>query len=127
MSTIDDGQEQPDTETLSEQLLGLSNGELLATLDTVLVEIERRLLHYARSGREILAMADEGLVLATRTAARLRQAQSAAAHSAGHLQVLGIGDWRPRSINPSWSDDDRVTRPDADADADADADESGEG
>jgi hypothetical protein len=87
----------------------LTNGDLLATLDVVLLEIERRLLHYARSGAEIQAMADEGLVVATRTAARLRQAQSAAAHTAGHLQVVGVGDWHPKTINPSWSDDDRVT------------------
>jgi hypothetical protein len=91
----------------------LANGELLATLDAVLVEIERRLLHYARTGSEIQAMADEGLVMATRTAARLRQAQSAAAHTAGHLQVVGVGTWNPKTINPSWSDDDRVTGPDS--------------
>jgi hypothetical protein len=91
----------------------LANGDLLATLDTVLLEIERRLLHYARSGSEIQAMADEGLVMATRTAARLRQAQSAAAHTAGHLQVVGVGNWHPKTINPSWSDDDRVTGPDS--------------
>lgn len=92
----------------------LANGDLLATLDVVLLEIERRLLHYARSGAEIQAMADEGLVMATRTSARLRQAQSAAAHTAGHLQVVGIGGWHPNTINPGWSDDDRVTGSDPD-------------
>jgi hypothetical protein len=104
-----DPQPDPETAALREQLAQLANGDLLTTLDTVLVEIERRLLHYARSGPELLAMADEGLVLSTRTAARLRQAQSAAAHTAGHLQVVGVGGWQPRTINPSWSDDDRVT------------------
>jgi hypothetical protein len=66
-------------------------------------------VRYARTGVEIPEMAGEGLVLATRTAARLRQAQSAAGHAAGHVQVVGVGDWRPRTINPSWSDDERVT------------------
>jgi hypothetical protein len=96
--------EDPDS-----SLDSLPNSELLAALDAVLVEVERRLLHYARSGPELLEMADEGLVLATRTAARLRQAQSAAAHTAGHLQIVGVGGWQPRSTNPSWSDDARVT------------------
>ncbi len=95
------------------QLAGLaerSNEELLAVLDGVLLELERRLLRYARSGPEIMDMADEGLVLAVRSGARLRQAQSSAAHAASHLQVLGVGGWSPRSTNPGWSDDPRVTR-----------------
>jgi hypothetical protein len=96
---------------MADELEDLSNAELIAMLDTVLVEVERRLLRYARTGPEILAMADEGLVLATRTAARLRQAQSAAVHAAGHLQIVGVGDWRPKSINPGWGDDERVTNP----------------
>jgi hypothetical protein len=58
-------------------------------------------------------MADEGLVLALRAGARLRQAQSAASHSAGHLQVVGVGDWSPSSTNPGWNDDRRVTGDDA--------------
>jgi hypothetical protein len=87
----------------------LSNAEILQYLDLVLLELERRLLHYAQTGHEILAMADEGLVLSTRAAARLRQAQSSAAHTAGHLQVEGVGDWQPASTNPGWSDDPRVT------------------
>ena len=85
------------------------NEELLAVLDGVLLELERRLLRYARSGAEIVGMADEGLVLSVRAGARLRQAQSAAAHSASHLQVVGVGGWSPRSTNPGWSDDPRVT------------------
>jgi hypothetical protein len=90
-------------------LAELSNDDLLAVLDVVLLELERRLFRYARSGREFLAFADEGLVLAVRSGARVRQAVSAAAHAAAHLQVLGVGDWSPRSTNPSWSDDPRVT------------------
>jgi hypothetical protein len=86
-----------------------SNEELLAVLDDVLLELERRLLRYARSGPEIMDMADEGLVLSVRAGARLRQAQSSAAHTTSHLQVLGVGAWSPRSTNPGWSDDPRVT------------------
>jgi hypothetical protein len=29
--------------------------------------------------------------------------------TAGHLQVVGIGEWSPSSTNPNWSDDRRVT------------------
>jgi hypothetical protein len=94
---------------IRESLGGLANHDLLMCLDMVLVELERRLLHYARVGGQALPMADEGLVLATRTAARLRQTQSATGHAAGHLQIVGVGDWRPSSTNPSWSDDPRVS------------------
>jgi hypothetical protein len=96
------------------QLSGLTNDQLLGHLDELLLELERRLLDYAKSGHEIHAMADEGLVLAARAGARLRQAQSSAAHTAGHLQVVGIGHWRPTSIDPSWKDDPRLTRPPGD-------------
>jgi hypothetical protein len=92
-----------------DRLSARSNEELLGLLDGLLLELERRLLRYARSGREIMEMADEGLVLSVRSAARLRQALSATAHAAGHLQVVGIGGWSPRSTNPGWSDDPRVT------------------
>ena len=92
-----------------ESLSALPNEELLRALDIVLVELEKRLFRYARVGAELLEMADEGLVLAARAAARLSQAQSSAAHAAGHLQVVGVGDWSPRSTNPSWSDDRRIT------------------
>jgi hypothetical protein len=85
------------------------NPELLALLDRVLLELERRLYRYARVGAEIQEMADEGLVLAMRASARLRQAQSAAGHTAGHLQVVGVGGWQPGATNPSWSDDPRIT------------------
>jgi len=78
----------------------LPNSELLASIDEVLVEVERRLLHYARTGPELLEMADEGLVWPRATAARLRQAQSAAAHTAGHLQIVGVGHWQPRTNQP---------------------------
>ena len=78
-------------------------------LDRVLLELERRLYRYAHVGAEIQEMADEGLVLAMRSSARLRQAQSASGHTAGHLQVVGVGGWRPGTTNPSWNDDPRVT------------------
>jgi hypothetical protein len=90
-------------------LSGLSNSDLLTALDGVLVELERRLLRYARLGAEILEMADEGLILSVRAAARLRQAQSSASHTTGHLQLVGVGEWQPKGTNPSWSDDPRVT------------------
>jgi hypothetical protein len=87
----------------------LANDDLLAALDAVLLELERRLLRYARMGPEILEMANEGLILAVRAGARLGQAQSSAAHAAGHLQVVGVGDWRPASTRPGWADDHRLT------------------
>src|SRR3990170_8709731 len=102
------GQEQP-LHAFEQALASLPNAELLRTLDLVLLELERRLLRYAQTGHELLEMADEGLVLAVRAAARLGQAQSSAAHTAGHLQVVGIGDWSPTSTQPGWSDDPRAT------------------
>jgi hypothetical protein len=100
--------EQPSAD-FEEVLTALANADLLAALDRVLLELERRLLRYARLGPDLLEMADEGLVLAARAAARLGQAQSSAAHTAGHLQVVGVGEWSPQSTNPAWSDDPRVT------------------
>jgi hypothetical protein len=100
--------ELPET-TFDETVAAMPNPELLALLDRVLLELERRLFRYAQKGAEIQDMADEGLVLAMRSGARLRQAQSAASHTAGHLQVVGVGDWRPSSTNPGWNDDQRVT------------------
>jgi hypothetical protein len=94
---------------LGKEISGLPNDRLLGAVDVVLLELEKRLLHYARVGAEMVAMADEGLVLAARSAARLKQAQSAASHAAGHLQIVGVGAWRPRSTSPSWGDDPRVT------------------
>ena len=86
----------------------LSNDELLGVLDLVLLELERRLYRYARVGAELQEMADEGLLLAARSAARLGQAQSAAAHTQGHLHIVGVGSWKPTSTRPSWSEDPRV-------------------
>jgi hypothetical protein len=93
-------------------LESLPNADLLKALDLVLLELERRLLRYARTGHELQHMADEGLVLAVRASARLGQAQSSAAHTAGHLQVVGVGDWSPTSTQPGWSDDPRATAED---------------
>src|SRR5215831_13997670 len=93
---------------LRELLPDFTNDELLVLLDVALVELERRLLKYARQGPELKAMADEGLVLAVRAGARLGQAQSAASHAAGHLQVMGVGDWQPRSTQPGWDADPRI-------------------
>jgi hypothetical protein len=93
---------------LGRVLGALSNAELLATLDLVLVELEKRLLRYAQVGPEILDMADEGLVLAARSGARLGQAQSSAAHTHSHLQLVGVGEWNPQRTGPSWADDPRL-------------------
>ena len=49
---------------------------------------------------ELLEMADEGLVLAARAKVRLGQSLSAAQHTEGHLQVVGVGEWRPTSTRP---------------------------
>ena len=77
-------------------LSNLSNPELLSALDLALLE-----------------MADEGLVLAARAKARLGQALSAAQHSQGHLQVVGVGDWQPTSTRPSWNAEPRLTEEDS--------------
>lgn len=107
---MEDGPETDSVITgFRDHLPHLGNEQLLACLDLLLLEVERRLLRYARRGPEILQMADEGLVFAVRSGARLRQAQSAAVHCAGHLQVLGVGNWSPQSTNPGWASDPRLT------------------
>jgi hypothetical protein len=93
---------------LTAELRNLPNEELLAAMDEVLLELERRLFRYAHVGAELQQMADEGLLLSARAAARLGQSQSAAAHTQGHLQVVGVGRWVPRSTRPGWNDDPRV-------------------
>jgi hypothetical protein len=55
-----------------DQLTGSDNETLLAVLDQVLLELDRRLTRYAQAGHEVLDMADEGL-LALRALARLAQ------------------------------------------------------
>ncbi len=107
-------EEQPDDPSTSiadfSRVLGdLSNPELLAALDVMLVELEKRLAHYAQVGPELIHLADEGLVLAVRTRARLSQAQSSAQHAENHLQIVGVGEWKPRSTRPSWNDDPRLS------------------
>ena len=92
-----------------EVLAAVSNPELLSALDLTLLELEKRLLHYAQVGPEVLEMADEGLVLSARAKARLGQALSAAQHAEGHLQVVGVGDWKPTSTRPSWNAEPRLT------------------
>ena len=89
-------------------LSNLSNPELLSALDLALLELEKRLFRYAKVGPELLEMADEGLVLAARARARLGQSLSAAQHTEGHLQVVGIGEWRPTSTRPSWNAEPRL-------------------
>ena len=92
-----------------EVLSALPNAELLNALDLTLLELEKRLLRYARVGTEVLEMADEGLVLAVRARARLGQALSSAQHAEGHLQLVGVGEWRPTSTRPTWNTEPRLT------------------
>jgi len=91
-----------------EALAALSNPELLSALDLTLLELEKRLLHYSRMGPELLEMADEGLVLAVRARARLGQALSSAQHAEGHLQIVGVGEWKPKSTRPTWNTEPRL-------------------
>src|SRR5918997_7010184 len=90
----------------------LSNPELLSALDLALLELEKRLFRYAKVGPELLEMADEGLVLAARARARLGQSLSAAQHTEGHLQIVGVGEWRPTSTRPSWNAEPRLASED---------------
>jgi hypothetical protein len=55
-------------------------------------------------------MAGEGLVLAARAKARLGQALSSAQHAEGHLQVVGVSEWRPTIMRPSWNAEPRLTQ-----------------
>ena len=59
-------------------------------------------------GPELLEMADEGLVLAVRARARLAQALSSAQHADGHLQIVGVGEWKPKSTRPTWNTEPRL-------------------
>ena len=96
-----------------EALAVLSNPELLSALDLTLLELEKRLLHYSRVGPELLEMADEGLVLAVRARARLGQALSSAQHAEGHLQIVGVGEWKPKSTRPTWNTEPRLSEEDS--------------
>jgi hypothetical protein len=89
-------------------LSNVSNPKLLSALDLALVELEKRLFRYAKAGPEVLQMADEGLVLSARAKARLGQSLSAAQHTEGHLQVVGVGEWRPTSTRPAWNAEPRL-------------------
>jgi hypothetical protein len=91
-----------------EALSNLTNPELLSALDLTLLELEKRLYRYAHLGPELLQMADEGLLLAVRANARLGQALSSAEHAQGHLQIVGVGEWDPTSIQPTWDTDPRL-------------------
>jgi hypothetical protein len=90
-----------------EALAALSNPELLSALDLTLLELEKRLLRYARVGPEVLEM------LAVRARARLGQALSSAQHAEGHLQVVGVGEWKPTSTRPTWNTEPRLSEEDS--------------
>jgi hypothetical protein len=105
----------PDEEPVPDYQQALSklpNPELLSAIDLALLELEKRLFRYAKVGPDILEMADEGLVLAARAKARLSQSLSAAQHTEGHLQVVGVGEWRLTSTRPAWNAEPRL--PDSD-------------
>jgi hypothetical protein len=106
------GEPVPD---FQQALSNLSNPELLSALDLALLELEKRLFRYAKVGPELLEMADEGLVLSARAKARLGQSLSAAQHTEGHLQVVGVGEWRPTSTRPAWNAEPRL--PDSEEDS----------
>jgi hypothetical protein len=90
-------------------LTNLTNPELLSALDLTCLELEKRLYrYYAHLGPKLLQMADEGLLLAVRSRARLGQALSSAKHAQGHLQIVGVGEWDPTSIQPPWDTDPRL-------------------
>ena len=102
------GESREPVPDFQQALSNLSNPELLSALDLALLELEKRLFRYAKVGPELLEMADEGLVLAARARARLGQSLSAAQHTEGHLQVVGVGEWRPTSTRPSWNAEPRL-------------------
>ena len=104
--------EPDDLPDFDQVLSALSNADLLSALDLALLEIEKRLYHYAHVGPELLQMADEGLVLAVRARTRLGQALSSAQHAEAHLQVIGVGDWKPTSTRPAWNMDPRLNEED---------------
>ena len=104
--------EEP-TPDLRQALSILSNRDLLGTLDLTLLELERRLYRYAHEGEELIDMADEGLLLASRAGARLGQAISATGHAEAHLQVVGVGEWNPTSTHPEWDSEPRLTEEDS--------------
>ena len=104
--------DQPDELPLAdyrEVLAALPNAELLSALDLTLLELERRLYRYAHVGPELLEMANEGLVLTVRARARLGQGLSSAQHAEGHLQLVGVGEWKPTSTRPALNTDPRVS------------------
>ncbi len=63
-------------------------------------------------------MADEGLLLASRSGARLGQALPAAEHAEAHLQVVGVGEWNPTSTSLAWDDEPRLDQGDPPAEVD---------
>ena len=101
------------TPDYEQALANLPNADLLAALDLALLELEKRLYRYAHLGPEVLEMADEGLVLAVRAKARLGQALSSAQHAEGHLQLVGVGEWKPTSTRPAWNTDPRLSEEDS--------------
>jgi hypothetical protein len=85
-----------------------TNNDVLAELDAVLLEVERRLISYASLGSEFVDTADEGLALALKVEARLEQTQSASYLAKRTLKSVGIGEWAPSAAGGSFRDDFRL-------------------
>lgn len=68
-----------------EVLGSLSNTELLEALDLGLLELEKR----------------------------LGQALSSAQHAEGHLQIVGVGAWKPTSTRSGWNTEPRLSQEEA--------------
>ena len=103
------GPDEPPLPDFHEVLAALPNPELLNALDLTLLELEKRLVRYAHVGPELMEMADERLLLAVRAKARLGQALSSAQHTESHLQVVGVGEWKPTSTRPAWNTEPRLS------------------
>ncbi len=108
----DPAEQSPGSDGLARDLRTLVNGDLLAELDLLLLELEKRLYRYARSGPELVHIADEGLLLAVRSRARLAQSLASAQHTERHLQVVGVGEWQPTGTGSAWNADPRVVTDD---------------
>jgi hypothetical protein len=114
MTLPEPGASPEPSEPFSAALRELLNADLLANLDLLLVELERRLYRYAVSGPELIHIADEGLLLAVRARARLGQALASAQHAERHLQVVGVGGWQPTGPGLAWNADPRIVEDDPD-------------
>jgi hypothetical protein len=92
----------------------LPNPELLNALDLTLLELEKRLMRYARVGPELLEMADEGYYSPSGLGLGW-PGPLLAQHTEGHLQVVGVGEWKPTSTRPAWNTEPRLSEEEEEA------------